>query len=93
MALRGADKDQIEVIGEGIDTVELAKALRKKVGCADLLSVGPAKEEKKPAPAATTTSTNKNETPTVPVQVLTYPMPLSYPIYEIRESEPCCTIM
>ena len=35
------------VIGEGIDTVELTNLLRKKVGCADLLSVGPAKEEKK----------------------------------------------
>ncbi|XP_074331742.1 heavy metal-associated isoprenylated plant protein 47-like [Apium graveolens] len=47
VALTGDDRDQIVVIGEGIDTVELAKLLRKKVGCADLLSVGPAKEEKK----------------------------------------------
>lgn len=47
VALKGDDKDQIEVIGEGIDTVELAKCLRKHVGHADLVSVGPFKEEKK----------------------------------------------
>ncbi|XP_074356928.1 heavy metal-associated isoprenylated plant protein 16-like [Apium graveolens] len=29
VALKGDDKDQIEVIGEGIDTIELAKSLRK----------------------------------------------------------------
>ncbi|KAK1391429.1 HMA domain-containing protein [Heracleum sosnowskyi] len=91
VALKGADKDQLEVIGEGIDTVELAKLLRKKVGGADLLSVGPAKEEKKPAAAAA--PAKKNETPAVPVQMWTYPMPLSYPVYEIRESEPNCSIM
>ncbi|KAK1391436.1 hypothetical protein POM88_010492 [Heracleum sosnowskyi] len=92
VALKGADKDQLEVIGEGIDTVELAKLLRKKVGGADLLSVGPAKEEKKPA-AAPTSAAKKDGTPAVPVQMWTYPMPLSYPVYEIRESEPNCSII
>ncbi|KAL8144829.1 hypothetical protein AgCh_003152 [Apium graveolens] len=47
VALKGDDKDQIEVIGEDIDTVELAKCLRKHVGHTDLVSVGPFKEEKK----------------------------------------------
>ncbi|KAK1389179.1 Heavy metal-associated isoprenylated plant protein 39 [Heracleum sosnowskyi] len=47
VALKGDDKDQIEVIGEGIDTIELAKSLRKYVGRADVVSVGPFKEEKK----------------------------------------------
>lgn len=49
VALSGDGKDQIEVTGEGIDTVELAKLLRKKIGSADLLSVGPVAEEKKKA--------------------------------------------
>ncbi|KAL8128211.1 hypothetical protein AgCh_014970 [Apium graveolens] len=89
VSLKGDDKDQIEVIGEGIDTVELTKLLRKKVGGADLLSVGPAKEEKKPAAA----TTNKNETPAVPAIQMWHPMAPLYPVYEIRESEPSCNIM
>ncbi|XP_017246623.1 disease resistance protein Pik-1-like [Daucus carota subsp. sativus] len=46
-ALSGDDKDQIVVTGEGIDTVELAKLLRKKIGGADVVSVGAAKAEDK----------------------------------------------
>lgn len=91
VALKGDDRDQLEIIGEGIDTVGLAKLLRKKVGGADLLSVGPAKEEKPKEPEAP--SAKKNEAPTVPVPMWTYPMPHSYPVYEIRESEPNCSIM
>ncbi|XP_054793856.1 heavy metal-associated isoprenylated plant protein 16-like [Prosopis cineraria] len=44
---KGEEKDEIEVIGEGLDIVELTNLLRKCVGHADLLSVGPVKEEKK----------------------------------------------
>ncbi|KAK1372533.1 hypothetical protein POM88_028726 [Heracleum sosnowskyi] len=47
VALSGAEKDEIVVTGKGIDIVELARLLRKKVGGADLLSVGPVAEEKK----------------------------------------------
>ncbi|KAK1360996.1 Beta-fructofuranosidase [Heracleum sosnowskyi] len=47
VALSGDSKDQIEVIGEGIDVVELTKLLRKKIGSAELLSVGPAQAEDK----------------------------------------------
>ncbi|KAK7845013.1 heavy metal-associated isoprenylated plant protein 16 [Quercus suber] len=39
--IKGQDKDQIEVKGEGIDTVKLATTLRKKVGHANIVSVGP----------------------------------------------------
>ena len=46
MALKSESKNRIEVIGEGIvDAVGLAKALRKKVGFADLVSVEEVKEE------------------------------------------------
>ncbi|KAJ9560854.1 hypothetical protein OSB04_006014 [Centaurea solstitialis] len=42
----GLDKDQIAVTGEGIDSVELITLLRNGVGYAELVSVGPAEEEK-----------------------------------------------
>ena len=38
-SLKGQDKDQIEVKGEGIDTVKLATTIRKKVGHAEIVSV------------------------------------------------------
>ncbi|KAK1389190.1 hypothetical protein POM88_017368 [Heracleum sosnowskyi] len=47
VAIKGDDKDKLEVIGEEIDTVKLAKLLRKNVGRADLISIGPAKDDKK----------------------------------------------
>ena len=43
--LKGQDKDQIEVKGEGIDTAKLAMLLRKKVGYASIVSVAEDKEE------------------------------------------------
>ncbi|KAK1391439.1 heavy metal-associated isoprenylated plant protein 47-like [Heracleum sosnowskyi] len=90
VALTGDDRDQIVVIGEGIDTVELAKLLRKKVGCADLLSVGPAKEEK------------KEEAPAVPLvwgsqpyyyNYNPYPAVYSYDCIDQCNSTASCSIM
>ncbi|CAN1127893.1 Heavy metal-associated isoprenylated plant protein 46 [Linum perenne] len=51
-SLAGPDKTQIEVTGDGIDSVQLIYLLRKKVGFAELVTVG-AVEEKKvdPKPA------------------------------------------
>ncbi|CAL1407995.1 unnamed protein product [Linum trigynum] len=46
-SLAGPDKTQIEVTGDGIDSVALVTLLRKKVGFSELMSVGPL-EEKKP---------------------------------------------
>jgi hypothetical protein len=47
--LKGKDKEQIEVKGEGIDTVKLTTLIRKKVGHADIVSVKEdKKEDKKP---------------------------------------------
>jgi CO dehydrogenase/acetyl-CoA synthase beta subunit len=42
-----AAKDQIVVIGEEVDSVKLAKSLRKKVGHAVLMSVQEEKEKDK----------------------------------------------
>ncbi|KAL4555316.1 hypothetical protein LXL04_037933 [Taraxacum kok-saghyz] len=44
-SLIGEDKDQIEVIGEGIDSVLLATMLRKGVGHTEIVTVGPVVEE------------------------------------------------
>ncbi|CAI0552170.1 unnamed protein product [Linum tenue] len=45
-SLAGPEKTQIEVTGDGIDSVALVNLLRRKVGCAQLLSVGPMEEKK-----------------------------------------------
>ncbi|TKW39980.1 hypothetical protein SEVIR_1G215800v4 [Setaria viridis] len=50
VALAGDSKDQVVVVGEGVDSIKLTEALRKKVGDAQLVQVGEnKKEEKKPA--------------------------------------------
>ncbi|KAL0353463.1 UNVERIFIED_CONTAM: Heavy metal-associated isoprenylated plant protein 47 [Sesamum angustifolium] len=49
----GKDNDQLEVIGEGVDSVCLAKSLRKKFCFADIVSVDevkPPKPEPEPKP-------------------------------------------
>lgn len=38
----------VVVIGEGIDSVDLTQCLRKKVGDAELVTVGPVEEKKQP---------------------------------------------
>ncbi|KAL9371521.1 hypothetical protein Peur_036661 [Populus x canadensis] len=48
--LGGQDKSQIEVVGDGVDAVQLTNLLRKKVGHAELASVE-AVGEKKEEPA------------------------------------------
>ncbi|KAL3502941.1 hypothetical protein ACH5RR_037390 [Cinchona calisaya] len=45
-ALQGQEKNQIEVIGDGIDAVVLTTLLRKNVGRAVLLSVSPIGDKK-----------------------------------------------
>ncbi|CAK7323856.1 unnamed protein product [Dovyalis caffra] len=47
MALGGAAKDQIVVIGEEVDSVKLGKSLRKKVGNANIMSVEEEKDKGK----------------------------------------------
>ncbi|XP_041028245.1 heavy metal-associated isoprenylated plant protein 16-like [Juglans microcarpa x Juglans regia] len=50
-SLKGDEKNQIELKGEGIDSVKLTKLLRKKVGFADIITVADDKiEEKKEEP-------------------------------------------
>jgi hypothetical protein len=79
-SLKGNDKDQIEVKGEGIDTVKLTTLIRKKVGHADIVSVKEDKKEEKKPEA---------------VQVL-WPYVGGVPSYPIYQEDPCstpCSIM
>ena len=46
-ALKGQNRDQIEVKGDNIDIVKLATLLRKKVGHASIVSVAEDKKEEK----------------------------------------------
>ncbi|KAE8075483.1 hypothetical protein FH972_014198 [Carpinus fangiana] len=46
-SLKGQDKDQIEVKGEGIDTVKLATIIRKKIGHAEIVSVAARRQERR----------------------------------------------
>ncbi|KAF8654359.1 hypothetical protein HU200_061539 [Digitaria exilis] len=47
LALTGDGRDQLEVVGDGIDTVALVSALRRKVGAAEILKVEKIKEGSK----------------------------------------------
>ncbi|XP_074573840.1 heavy metal-associated isoprenylated plant protein 16-like [Curcuma longa] len=89
------DNDRLTVVGDGVDSVELATALRRKMGGAELVSVGSAEENKKeekkspavekPAPAIYWTPY-----PAVPPPYDNYRYP-----YEIGEAdrEDNCSIM
>ncbi|KAL5214402.1 hypothetical protein ABZP36_003554 [Zizania latifolia] len=58
MAIEGEDKNQLVVVGDGVDSVELTKCLRKKLDGADLPKVETVSSEKpKPKLAPTTTVT------------------------------------
>ncbi|CAN6228477.1 unnamed protein product [Urochloa humidicola] len=46
MGVTGDGKDQLEVVGDGIDTVCLVKCLRRKIGHADILKVEEVKDKK-----------------------------------------------
>ncbi|XP_017246636.1 heavy metal-associated isoprenylated plant protein 46 [Daucus carota subsp. sativus] len=89
VALSGDAKDQIEVTGEGIDTVELAKLLRKKIGSGDLISVGPAEAE-------VNTDEKKDEGGVVPLVWGSQPYYSNfYPVVYAHDHHhsPSCTLM
>lgn len=61
VAIEGAEKDKVVVVGDGVDSAALTECLRKKVGYATLESVEEVKakadtekkKDTKPAPAPT----------------------------------------
>lgn len=48
-ALTGQEKDHLEVVGDGVDSVELTRRLRKHVAHSELVSVSDATKPKPPA--------------------------------------------
>ena len=87
-ALKGQDKNQIEVTGDGVDAVALISLLRSKVGFAELVSVsavGEQKDDKKDGGDG-----KKNDpTPQVPVYWCYPPMPMHYMEYGDRYGGGC----
>lgn len=87
-SLTGTEKDQVVVVGEGIDVVKLTRQLRKNVAYTELVSVA---EDKKEDSAA-----KLEAPPPHPAVGWVYAPPYngypSYPIYEMR-GDPSCTIM
>ncbi|KAG6507637.1 heavy metal-associated isoprenylated plant protein 47-like [Zingiber officinale] len=98
------DNDRLIVIGDGVDTVELATVLRRKMGGAELVSVGSAEEnkkEEKKSPAVEESDKNAWQ-PTPAISWTTYPAaPPPYNNYHYRypyeitqaDREDNCSIM
>ncbi|XVF71691.1 hypothetical protein PTKIN_Ptkin12aG0060200 [Pterospermum kingtungense] len=90
-SLKGNEKSQIEITGDGVDPVELTSLLRKKVGYAELVSVSAVGGEKK--------KDKEEETKAVAQYVWPYNPP--YYVYEVpsygyanyREAPSTCSIM
>jgi hypothetical protein len=59
VGITGGDKDKLEVVGDGVDTVCLVSCLRRKLGHADILQV----EEVKPDDPATNKESPDGPTP------------------------------
>ncbi|XWS31115.1 hypothetical protein CRYUN_Cryun23aG0050000 [Craigia yunnanensis] len=84
-SLKGNDKSQIEVTGDGVDPVQLTNLLRKSVGHAELVSVSAVGGEKK--------EEKKDE-----VKPAVYVWPYNPPYYPYeygyaQDHEPSCSIM
>ncbi|XP_041027965.1 heavy metal-associated isoprenylated plant protein 16-like [Juglans microcarpa x Juglans regia] len=104
-SLKGDEKDQIEVKGDMIDTVELTSLLRKKVGPAHIITVQvERKEEGKKEDKKEEKKEDKKEEKKGPECIAWLyggggggvPYCYSYPIYEVRdchESYNPCSIM
>ncbi|CAJ2668375.1 heavy metal-associated isoprenylated plant protein 16-like [Trifolium pratense] len=85
--IQGDNKDQIEVTGEGVDSVRLTSLLRKRFCHAELVSVGDVgkPEEKK--------EEKKDETKVEAIVAWPYNYSVPhYPVYQIR-NDPSCSIM
>ncbi|CAK7324807.1 unnamed protein product [Dovyalis caffra] len=79
MALGGAAKDQIVVIGEEVDSVKLGKSLRKKVGNANIMSVEEEKDKgKDEKDKGKDKGKDEKEKEKYPWQLTPYPVPYYY---------------
>ncbi|GMY30792.1 heavy metal-associated isoprenylated plant protein 47-like [Fagus crenata] len=93
VAIEGSDKDQLVVIGEGVDSANLTCSLRKKLCHATLLSVEEVKEKKaeeKPKPPENP-KPNCICCPQIPVCYQYPPFPMSCEV--VYDPSPSCIIM
>ena len=106
VAVEGSDKDQLVVIGEGVDSANLTCSLRKKLCYATLLSVEEVKEkqkpEEKPKPKPkdekpkkpeNTSSTSCSGCPQLPICPQYPPFPTFYEVAAYDPSPSYCCIM
>ncbi|ONH99351.1 hypothetical protein PRUPE_6G025900 [Prunus persica] len=84
VSIEGADKDHIEVIGDGVDSVCLASLLRKKLGFAAIVKVEEVKEAK---------ADEKEEKPTGPPGCVHYCPPMYYVLAHEYPEPVQCSIM
>ncbi|XWS36666.1 hypothetical protein CRYUN_Cryun20dG0105000 [Craigia yunnanensis] len=89
-SLKGDDKSQIEVTGDGVDPVQLTNLIRKSVGHAELVSVSAVDGEKKE---------EKEEEAKLPAAYVWTPYDHPHYVYEmpsygyVQHHEPNCSIM
>ncbi|KAL4618445.1 hypothetical protein ACB092_06G011000 [Castanea dentata] len=96
VAIEGSDRDQLVVIGEGIDSANLTCSLRKKLCYAALWSVEEVKAKPKPdpipKPTSSTCSCGCRQLPICP-QYAPYPMLYEARVYDYTSSPSFCPIM
>ncbi|XP_008218443.1 PREDICTED: uncharacterized protein LOC103318786 [Prunus mume] len=84
VSIEGADKDHIEVIGDGVDSVCLTSLLRKKLGFATIVKVEEVKEAK---------ADKKEEKPTGPPCYVQYCPPVYCELVHEYPEPVQCSIM
>lgn len=67
MAIEGSDKDQLVVVGEGVDSANLTRSLRKKLCHAEILKVEEVKGKKPPEPYCCPTLSTCHQYPPFPM--------------------------
>ncbi|KAK4714564.1 hypothetical protein R3W88_020471 [Solanum pinnatisectum] len=92
-AITGDGKNQLEVVGE-VDAAILTSLLRKNLGQADLVSVGPAGGDKKPAAPAPAPAAAAVVQSQPGSYYYAYPS-YQYPVYQVTDSygQSNCSIM
>ncbi|KAM3696043.1 hypothetical protein ACB094_06G008400 [Castanea mollissima] len=107
LAVEGSDRDQLVVIGEGVDSANLTCSLRKKLCYATLWSVEEVKdvqnEPEGPNPEVVVEATNPEspsspssiDCPQLPMcsQYLPYPMLYEVKVYDYTPNPSYCPIM
>jgi hypothetical protein len=90
VAVEGSDKDQLVVIGEGVDSANLTCSLRKKLCYATLLSVEEVKEKQEPKDEKPTSCSGCPQLPICPQYP---PFPTFYEVAVYDPSPSYCCIM